>query len=59
MAEQNQSLLEFFSGGCNLNRPTPDLIKDAGFEIQTLKAEYVSGLPKIAGYVYRGTACKS
>ena len=44
-----------FAGGCNLNRPIPQLIKEGGFEIQTLDSQYIDG-PKIAAFNYWGTA---
>jgi SAM-dependent methyltransferase len=46
------------AGGCNLDRPIPDMISDVGLEVEALKEEYVPGMPKFAGFVYRGTACK-
>jgi ubiquinone/menaquinone biosynthesis C-methylase UbiE len=42
-------------GGCNLNRPMDQLIKGAGFEIETLDKHYAEG-PKPMAYVYRGIA---
>ncbi|WP_029653454.1 class I SAM-dependent methyltransferase [Marinobacter daepoensis] len=46
------------AGGCHLNRQIADLIKEAGFEIQTLENLYIPKSPKIAGYVYKGRAIK-
>ena len=44
-----------FSGGCHLNRPIDALIKQAGFEIETLDTGYIAS-PRFAGYNYWGTA---
>ncbi|MBL1434604.1 MAG: class I SAM-dependent methyltransferase [Rhodobacteraceae bacterium] len=44
-----------FSGGCHLNRPIDALIKQAGFEIETLDTGYIAS-PKFAGFNYWGTA---
>lgn len=43
------------SGGCNLNRPIDALVKQAGFEIETLDTGYIAS-PKFAGFNYWGTA---
>ena len=42
-------------GGCSLTRPIPDLIKQAGFTIQDIQAQYVMKW-KFAAYHYWGTA---
>lgn len=42
-------------GGCNLNRPIPTLIEQAGFRIKHMEADYI-GLLKPAMYNYWGTA---
>lgn len=44
------------AGGCNLNRPIPAMLTDAGFRITDLQQHYVPG-PKIATYQYYGSAC--
>lgn len=44
-----------FSGGCHLNRPIDALVKQAGFEIESLDTGYIAR-PKFAGYNYWGTA---
>ena len=44
------------SGGCNLNRDIPNLIKSAGFSITQLETMYLPGTPKILGYHYWGFA---
>ena len=49
---------KLIGGGCNLNRPIPSLLRDAGFVIQQLDEMYLPSTPKIAGYNYWGTAAK-
>ncbi len=44
-----------FAGGCHLNRPIDALVKQAGFEIETLDTGYIAS-PKFAGFNYWGTA---
>jgi len=44
-----------FAGGCHLNRPTDALVKQAGFEIETLDTGYIAS-PKFAGFNYWGSA---
>ena len=44
------------AGGCHLNRHIADLIRHAGFEIQELENLYSPKAPKIAGYIYKGSA---
>ncbi len=46
------------AGGCHLNRPIADLIREAGFDILELENLYIPKTPKIAGYIYRGRAVK-
>jgi len=43
------------SGGCHLNRPIPDLIKESGFDIRYLESAYSSPL-KIVSFNYWGMA---
>lgn len=45
------------AGGCNLNRDIPKLLKQGGFEIQSMDQHYLKG-PKIATYQYYGLAEK-
>jgi ubiquinone/menaquinone biosynthesis C-methylase UbiE len=47
------------AGGCNLDRPIPRLLADAGFEIIELESAYVPKTMKIAGFVYKGRARKA
>lgn len=44
------------AGGCQLDRPIPRLIESSGFKILELDAAYLAGVPRIAGYTYRGVA---
>lgn len=48
-------LQRLFAGGCRLNVPIADLVRDAGFHIVELHNFRMSGLPP-ASYVYRGVA---
>lgn len=43
------------AGGCHLDRPIPDLIRGAGFAIDTLESGYIPG-PKFATFNYWGRA---
>ena len=43
-------------GGCNLNRPTVDLLRGAGFEIEHVDAYYEKGSPKFLGANSLGVA---
>ncbi len=49
---------KLFSGGCNLNRPIPDLIEEAGFKIRELETMYLPSTPKIAGFNFWGYAVR-
>ncbi len=42
-------------GGCNLNRPIPDLIEQGGFKITSLETEYINPLKPIS-FNYSGSA---
>jgi len=44
------------SGGCNMNRDIPNLIKSAGFSISQMETMYLPSTPKILGYNYWGSA---
>jgi ubiquinone/menaquinone biosynthesis C-methylase UbiE len=44
------------AGGCNLNRPIPTCLEDAGFSIAKLETMYLPSTPKIAAYNYWGSA---
>jgi SAM-dependent methyltransferase len=43
------------SGGCNLNRAVPDLLRQGGFSIQEMAAGYIPGW-KPASFNFRGVA---
>lgn len=43
-------------GGCNLNRPMPQLIVEGGFRMEELNSMYLPSTPRIAGYHYWGVA---
>ena len=47
-----------FAGGCHLNRKMDDLVREAGFTIETLRTEYVPG-PRPLTFMYEGTARKA
>lgn len=47
------------AGGCHLNRDIPELIRSAGFQIQTMDEMYLPSTPKFAGYNYWGVAVAS
>jgi len=44
------------AGGCHLNRDIPQLIRSAGFNIQSMEQMYLPSTPKFAGYNYWGVA---
>lgn len=44
------------AGGCNLNRPIPKLVAEAGFEVKGLDAMYLPSTPKLFAYNYWGMA---
>lgn len=44
------------AGGCNLNRPIVDCLREGGFEIEEVHGEYMQDTPRIAGYVSWGVA---
>ncbi|HET9727957.1 MAG TPA: methyltransferase domain-containing protein [Acidimicrobiia bacterium] len=46
------------AGGCHLTRDIPALIKEGGFEIESLRSFYQKG-PKAFGYMFVGRARKS
>lgn len=43
------------AGGCQLNRPIPDLLRQSHFEMTDLSADYIPGW-KIDSFIYRGAA---
>lgn len=44
------------AGGCNLNRPIPRMLTEAGFEIEQMESMYLPSTPKFAGFNYWGRA---
>ena len=54
--ERINPLWKKMAGGCNLNRPIPESLEEAGFEIRSLEAMYVPGSPRIASFNYWGHA---
>lgn len=52
-----QPLWKKLAGGCHLNRDIPDLLTDAGFNVDSLEQRYLKG-PKPWTYVYWGAAGK-
>ncbi len=45
-------------GGCNLNRPMPQLVAEGGFRVDELNSMYLPSTPRIAGYHYWGVASR-
>jgi ubiquinone/menaquinone biosynthesis C-methylase UbiE len=48
-----------WAGGCHLNRPIADYIKEAGFSITEQKNLYLEKGPRFASYMYYGRALKN
>jgi len=46
------------AGGCHLSRDIFGLITKGGFELFDHEATYADGVPKFAGYLYKGSAKK-
>jgi ubiquinone/menaquinone biosynthesis C-methylase UbiE len=46
-----------FAGGCHLNRKTDDLVRDAGFTIESLRTGYLAG-PRALTFMYEGRAVR-
>jgi ubiquinone/menaquinone biosynthesis C-methylase UbiE len=44
------------AGGCHLTREPDQILKRAGFEIESINQEYLPKSPKFASYNYRGSA---
>jgi hypothetical protein len=43
------------AGGCHLNRPIAQLIRDAGFRVERLETGYMDG-PRPMTFMYEGSA---
>lgn len=46
-------------GGCNINRPIMESIKNSGFSIDWHESNYTNGMPKIVSYTSLGVAVKN
>ena len=44
------------AGGCHLTRDIPDLIRQGGFQIETMEEAYIPGTLKVSAYDYWGSA---
>lgn len=44
------------AGGCHLDRPIADRVRNAGFCLDSLETYYMPG-PKISAFMYEGVAC--
>lgn len=44
------------AGGCNLNRPIPELLRTSGFDIVELNQMYLPSTPRLFGFNYWGIA---
>ncbi|NIC04749.1 methyltransferase domain-containing protein [Billgrantia bachuensis] len=44
------------AGGCYLNRNIPELVKRSGFNIQRMETDYLSKVPRFAGFNFWGAA---
>jgi ubiquinone/menaquinone biosynthesis C-methylase UbiE len=47
------------AGGCNLNRPIPTCLEEAGFRIEQLETMYLPKTPRIAAFNYWGRATRA
>jgi ubiquinone/menaquinone biosynthesis C-methylase UbiE len=54
--ERIEPLWKKLFGGCHLTRDIPGLIRDAGFAIDELDADYMQKRASIGGFLYRGAA---
>ncbi len=45
-----------FAGGCNMNRPIVEMLRECGFEIKQLDSAYLPSTPKVLGFNYWGRA---
>ncbi len=46
-------------GGCNVNRPIDQYLRDTGFRIESLQTHYMPRTPRIAGFNYQGVATRA
>lgn len=54
--ERLTPIWKVIGGGCHLGRPIPELIRAAGFEIETMETMYLPSTPRFTGYNYWGAA---
>ncbi len=54
--ERINPLWKKLAGGCNLNRPIPELIEESGFTVEKLDRMYLPSTPRLLGYNYWGVA---
>lgn len=52
-------LQQRFGGGCHLTRDTLRLVREAGLQVRDAEQYYLRRVPRFAGYVTEGSACKS
>jgi len=45
-------------GGCHLNRPMRELVAGAGLRLESVKAYYLHGLPRVFGFMTEGLASR-
>ncbi|NKI18235.1 class I SAM-dependent methyltransferase [Spongiibacter sp. KMU-166] len=46
------------AGGCHLDRPIAQMLRESGFAIDDIQTRYLPKTPRVAGYVYSGSATK-
>ena len=44
------------AGGCHIDRPIEQLVRDAGFTVERIENSYEKGAPRPLGYLYEGVA---
>lgn len=54
--QQLNSIWKKCAGGCHINRPIAEYLREAGFNIQQLDTGYLPDVPRIAGYISTGIA---
>ncbi len=50
---------KIIGGGCNLNRPIPEYIREGCFCIESMETLYLIDIPKVTGFNYVGIAKKA
>ena len=51
-------LWKHLAGGCHLDRPIAQMLRESGFILDDIQTRYLPKTPRIAGYVYSGSASK-